>query len=152
MKNLKFVMVQLALSLFATVALAQSKQVNEADLKKNMSPVTGALEAVNRLQPVTYQYNDQLVPGVKMPNGTQYGFNADNVRSVLPALVRTESKLYPAGKGSQRSADVSTVDVQGLVPVLLGAIKEQQQQIDALKAELRSLQKNSSTSASVGTK
>lgn len=144
-------MVLLALSSFTSVAFAQTK-VSESELKKNVTPISGALTVVNRLEPVTYNYNTELLKGVKLPSGTQYGFNTDNVQSVLPGVVRTESKLFPAGKGSMQSADVKTVDLQSLVPVLLGAIKEQQQQIDALKAEVQSLRRGSNSGASAAIK
>jgi len=56
--------------------------------------------------------------------------------------------MYPAGKNQYRSVDVAKVDMQSLVPVLLGAIQEQQQQIEMLKAEVRSLKQNRGTNTS----
>ena len=141
-------MVLFALSSFTSVAFGQTK-VSDADLKQNVTPIQGALSTVTRLEPVTYNYNNELLKGVKLPSGTQYGFNADNVQSVLPGVVRTESRLIPAGKGSMKSADIKTVDLQSLVPVLLGAIKEQQQQIDALKVEVQTLRRGGNTAAAI---
>jgi len=133
---------------FATIASAQTTKVADSELKTNVAPIISALSAVNQLNPVTYQYSAP-VKGLKMPGGTQYGFLSGNVQSVLPGVVKTQSYLYPAGKNTQRSVDVQTVDMQSLVPVLLGAIKEQQVQIDALKAEVQSLRKGSATTAAV---
>lgn len=146
MKISKFVMVLLALSSFATISFAQTK-VADTDIKKNVTPVSGALNAINRLEPVTYQYDVQSFKGVKMPGGTQYGFMTGNMQSVFPGMIKTESKLYPAGKNAVRSVDVQSVDMQSLIPVLLGAIKEQQLQIDALKSELQSLKGNAGTTS-----
>ncbi|WP_345953630.1 tail fiber domain-containing protein [Mucilaginibacter sp. PAMB04168] len=148
MKTSKFVIALLALASFTTVGYAQTK-VSESQLKENTTPITGALATVNLIEPITYQYNQQAIKNTKLPTGTQYGFNAASVQSALPGLVKTESILYPAGKNQYRSADISKVDVQSLIPVLLGAIKEQQQQIDALKAEVQSLKQNRTTSAAV---
>ncbi|WP_295767374.1 tail fiber domain-containing protein [uncultured Mucilaginibacter sp.] len=150
MKTSNFIAVLSALSLFSTVSFAQSK-VSENQLKQNVTPIKGALSAVNQIEPISYNYNNQL-NGLKLPGGTQYGFNADNVQSVLPNIVRTHSMLPAAPrKGSVQSVDIKTVDVQSLVPVLLGAIKEQQQQIDALKAEVQALRTKggSNTSAAI---
>lgn len=133
---------------FTTIASAQTKKVADSELKTNVTPITSALNTVNQLNPVTYQYAAP-VQGVKMPTGTQYGFLSGNVQSVLPGVVKTQSYLYPAGKNNQRSVDVQTVDMQSLIPVLLGAIKEQQEQIDALKAEVRSLRKTSTTTSAL---
>jgi len=141
-------MVLFALSSFTTVAFSQTK-VTDTQLKKNTTPITGALSAVNQIEPVTYQYDTRQFNNLKLPAGTQYGFNTTNLQQVLPGVVKTESILYPAGKNQQRSVDVAKVDMQSLVPVLLGAIKEQQQQIDALRAELQTLKGRSNSTAAV---
>jgi hypothetical protein len=149
MKTTKFMMMLFALSSFTTMAFAQSKTVTDSELKKNTTPITGALGYINQMQPVTYQYNTQQFKNLKLPAGTQYGFNANDVQRVLPGIVKTESVLYPVGKNQYRSADITKVDVQSLVPVLLGAIKEQQQQIDDLKAEVKALRQNAPSTAAV---
>jgi hypothetical protein len=146
MKTSRIFMLLSAFCTFATVATAQTTKISESELKSNVTPITSALSAVNQLNPVTYQYTAP-VQGLKMPVGTQYGFLSGNVQSVLPGVVKTQSYLYPAGKNTQRSVDVQTVDMQSLIPVLLGAIKEQQAQIDALKAEVRSLKGGNTTAA-----
>ena len=146
MKTSRIFMLVSAFSTFATIASAQTTKISDSELKTNVAPITSALSAVNQLNPVTYQYTAP-VQGLKMPGGTQYGFLSGNVQSVLPGVLKTQSYLYPAGKNTQRSVDVQTVDMQSLVPVLLGAIKEQQAQIDALKAEVRSLKGVNTTAA-----
>jgi hypothetical protein len=149
MKTSKFMMVLFALSSFTTIAFAQTKNIADSELKKNTAPITGALGYINQMQPVTYQYDTQQYKNLKLPVGTQYGFNANDVERVLPGLVKKESVLYPAGKNQYRSADITKVDIQSLVPVLLGAIKEQQQQIEDLKAEVKSLKQNTPSTAAV---
>lgn len=146
MKNSRIIMLASALCAFTTIASAQTTKVADSELKTNVTPITSALNTVNQLNPVTYQYSTP-VKGVKMPTGTQYGFLSGNVQSVLPGVLKTQSYLYPAGKNNQRSIDVQTVDMQSLIPVLLSAIKEQQEQIDALKAEVRTLKGGTTTAA-----
>jgi len=146
MKTSRIFMLVSAFCTFATIASAQTTKIADSELKTNVAPITSALSAVNQLNPVTYQYSAP-VKGVNMPGGMQYGFLTGNVQSVLPGVVKTKSYLYPAGKNNQRSVDVQTVDMQSLIPVLLGAIKEQQEQIDALKAEVRTLKGGTTTAA-----
>jgi hypothetical protein len=147
MKTPNYIAMLFALVLFSVSAEAQTT-VSENELKTNINPLTSSLNYVNRLQPISFQYNTQSVKGVKLPGGTQYGFNTANIQSVLPAVVRTESVMYPAGKNQYRSVDITKVDMQSLVPVLLGAIQEQQQQIEMLKAEVQSLKQNRGTNTS----
>lgn len=151
MKSSSIITMLIALSSFTTMAFGQTK-VTDSQLKKNTMPITGALSAINQIEPVTYQYDTKQFNNLKLPAGMQYGFNAANVQSVLPGLVKTESVLYPAGKNQQRSVDVAKVDVQSLIPVLLGAIKEQQQQLDALKAEVQSLKGNNRSTVAIAEK
>jgi peptidoglycan hydrolase CwlO-like protein len=147
MKTSPFVIALLfILSFITTITSAQTK-VLDNQLKKSSLPLTNALNTVNQLQPLTFEYDQTRFGNLRLPAGTQYGFNADEVRRVLPAVVKKESILFLAGKNQYRSADVNKVDIQSLVPVLLAAIKEQQQQIDSLKAEMQSLKQNHNTAA-----
>jgi hypothetical protein len=147
MTTIRITVLATVLSVFSPIAFGQTK-LNDNQVKSNVVPINGALQSVNRLQPVSYNFNHQQSQGIKLPQGTQYGFMADNVQAVLPALLKNESQLVPAGKNTYRSVDMKTVDMQSLIPVLIGAIKEQQQQIDELKAEVQMLKQSKSTAAS----
>ena len=59
----------------------------------------------------------------------QIGLIAQDVEKVLPELVNTDSEGF------------KSVDYTKLGPVLIEAIKEQQQQIDQLKKEIQMLKK-----------
>ena len=61
------------------------------------------------------------------------------MQKVLPALVTKTAKDYSSGKNSFRSATVSKVDYESLIPLLVGSIKEQQEQIEQLKKEINVL-------------
>jgi len=55
------------------------------------------------------------------PKGTQYGVIAQEVEMVLPELVVTDANGF------------KSVDYVKITPILIEAVKEQQQQIDSLK-------------------
>jgi peptidoglycan hydrolase CwlO-like protein len=147
MKTSPFVIALLFILTFITTITSAQTKVPDNQLKKSSLPLTNALNTVNQLQPLSFEYDQTRFGNLRLPTGTQYGFNADEVRRVLPAVVKKESILFLAGKNQYRSADVNKVDIQSLVPVLLAAIKEQQQQIDSLKAEMQSLKQNHNTAA-----
>ena len=125
---------------FLTInATATAQQINDSDLKKNTAPVSNSLSYITRLQPVTYEYNRQDFKQLNLPAGPQIGFTAENVMQVYPAALSSRNNWYTVGKNQQRAITTSQVDADKLVPLLVGAIKEQQEQIEQLKREVQQL-------------
>ncbi len=89
-------------------------------LKKDIHPLTHALDKVQRLNGVAFTWKKNSVKDI--------GVIAQNVESVLPELVST-------GKDGMKS-----VKYANLVAVLIEAVKEQQKQIEDLKKEVAELQ------------
>lgn len=120
---------------------AQAQQLSDKEIKKNTTPVSNSLTALLRLEPVTYEFNREEFKQLNLPGGTHYGFTADNVKQVLPSAITTDAKWYTAGKNNQRSVTVNSVDLEKIVPLLVGAVKEQQAEIEKLRAEIQKLKK-----------
>lgn len=103
-------------------------------LKRDIRPLGDALALVQKLEGVRYNWRApqdravgrDLVLPVSQP---QIGFIAQDLEKVLP-----EAVVAPSGEGS-----VYSVKEAALIPVLVKAIKQQQRQIDALKAEVAAL-------------
>lgn len=93
-------------------------------LKTNISNLTYGLHEILALQPVSYNW--KKTPGTNK----QVGLIAQDVRKLVPEAV--------AGDESKENLAVNYTE---LVPVLINAIKEQQKQIDDLKATVAKLQK-----------
>ncbi|MES2850688.1 MAG: tail fiber domain-containing protein [Bacteroidota bacterium] len=91
-------------------------QNSDESLKQNISPIKNSLGKLMQLNGYNYQWKDTA-------RGTeeQVGLLAQEVEKQFPQLVMTDEQ----GKKSVAYAN--------MVPVLLQAIKEQQQQIDELK-------------------
>lgn len=136
-KNILSVVALVAVSAFVNQAKAQ--QLTDKNLKQNVAPVANSLAVVNQLEPVSYQYNRDEFKKLNLPEGQQYGFATENIKQVLPAAIKNESYWYTAGKNDQRAITTSKADLEVIVPLLVGAIKDQQAQIEALKKELQSL-------------
>lgn len=130
-----------ALFLAFNTSSAQAQQLSDKEIKKNTTPISNALAAVTRLEPVTYEFNRDEFKQLNLPGGTHYGFTADNVKQVLPSAIATDAKWYTAGKNAQRAVTVNTVDLEKIVPLLVGAVKEQQAEIEKLRAEIQQLKK-----------
>lgn len=107
--------------------------------QNNVKPVINALETVSKLQPISFTYDKAWAEKLKLSTQTQYGFETAEAKSNVPQLISVQSKSYTSGKNATSNATLTQVDYERLIPLLVGSIKEQQQQIDALKREIKSL-------------
>jgi hypothetical protein len=100
--------------------------------KKNIEPIDNALEKVQSLKGVTFDWDNDAFPETehtKKPEFTERatGVIAQDVEKVLPEAVRENSDGF------------KNVAYGNMVGLLIEAIKEQQTQIDELKAEVAEL-------------
>jgi len=93
-------------------ALTQNSDVR---LKKDIVPLANTLGAIQQLNGYSYHWKDVSNPD------EQIGLLAQELQKVYPQLVK------------ENEQGTLSVNYSGMVPVLLTAIKEQQQQIDELK-------------------
>jgi hypothetical protein len=105
-------------------------------LKKDVEPLTGALDKVRQLQGIRYRFDGAKVdPASTNPREdprVHLGFSAQAVAAVVPeAVYYTEPK------------DHYGISYGSIVPLLVEAIKEQQGQIDSLRAELAEIRARS---------
>ncbi len=120
---------------------------SDSKLKNNIAPFQNGLYAVMQLTPSTYEYkHDGIYRSMKLPEGKQIGLIAQNIESVLPELIQTAEFVSLQKEDGESQAEnikieYKSVNYIGLIPVLVSAIQEQQQQIDALKKEIELLKK-----------
>lgn len=125
----------IALAIVGFCVQANAQTVNQT----NVTPITGALNKVVQLTPVTFNYDLNWAEKLTIKPGQQNGLDLDNLAKISPELIVNEQRNYTAGKNNTKSVIVPKVNYEALVPLLVGSIKEQQRQIEALKAELDSL-------------
>lgn len=89
---------------------------SDINLKKDLAPITNALGIVNQLDGYWFKWKNNDTDSV--------GLIAQHVESVLPMLIGT------APDGSK------TILYNGIISILLEAVKDQQKQIDELKTRL----------------
>ena len=102
---------------------------SDARLKNISGPFKSGLNAVMRLQPLRYQYKPNNPVGIT-PNGEHIGLAAQNVQQVIPEAVTANAQGY------------LMVNNDPIIWTMLNAIKEQQQEIQELKREVRRLRAN----------
>jgi hypothetical protein len=92
---------------------------SDVTLKENIKPIENALDKVEKLQGVTFDWKEKTEDILNIKE--DIGFIAQDVQKVLPELVRENDN----GKLSLRH--------QGVIPVLLEAIKELSDKIKVLE-------------------
>lgn len=98
-------------------------------LKNIAGPFRSGLNAVMRLQPLRYQYKPDNAVGIN-DNVEHIGLAAQDVQKVIPEAVTANSNGY------------LMVNNDPIIWTMLNAIKEQQQEIQELKREVRRLRAN----------
>jgi len=121
--------------------------VSDAKFKSNVTPIEGALGIVNRLAPKSYELNQAQYPGLNFGRDQEYGFIAQEVKEVLPELVKEcIAPINPYDPNTPPSItdpfEYLAVNYTGLIPVLTKAIQEQQELIDAQAAAIAAQQKS----------
>ncbi|WP_162795986.1 tail fiber domain-containing protein [Pedobacter nanyangensis] len=104
-----------------------------------ITSIDNSLNTVLKLTPINFSYDKDWAGKLKLSTQKQSGFAVEEVAKVAPELVVNQQKTYSAGKNSTKTATVPMVDYETLIPLLVGSIKEQQLQIEALKKEISQL-------------
>jgi hypothetical protein len=127
------------LLMFLLLLMSQTsfaQEIPESALKKQVAEIKGGNDLLQKLTPVSFKYNDLDYPYLESPKAVQYGFNADQVQMVLPSLVYAKNGQYIGGKNLYKSYSRKMVDESGLIPILVASVKELQEQVNLLKAEI----------------
>jgi hypothetical protein len=126
-------------NVFATGTITAS----DANLKTNIDSIGNALAIIDQLQPKKFNYNTAQYPGFNLPTALQYGLIAQDVEQVLPELVTTNihpAKFDSAGNVVNAAVNYKGLNYTELVPILIQAVKEQQQQIIVQNQQIAALQ------------
>lgn len=119
-----------------TTVFAQNGLINTSDArdKTGIRPLDYGLAEVLKLKPVRFQWKNNAADGDKL------GLIAQDLQLVLPETVVDKSWQENAdGSRTPVPAERLGVYYSDIIPVLIKAIQEQQQQIEGLRAEVEAL-------------
>jgi len=107
-------------------------------LKTNVKPIDNAVDKVKQISGVTYDWVDDIESEYGFHPNTMHeaGVLAQEIEKVLPEAVMTAPMNTAYTEKTGTDHDFKTVKYDRIVPLLIEAIKEQQKQIDELKARL----------------
>jgi len=97
-------------------------------LKTNIKTTENNLDKILSLNPVEYTWKEGPREGVK-----EIGLIAQEVEEVVPEVVRVQSRHHDE---KEEGEEYKQVDYEHLVSTLIGAMQEQQKQIDELKSQI----------------
>jgi hypothetical protein len=112
---------------------------SDQKLKRDIQSLDGALDIVMQIQPHTYYFREQDYPGMALPEGRQYGLIAQEVEQFLPELIMENvhpATTDPDGNVIYPAVDFKSMNYQELIPILIGAIQEQQELIEKQQAQI----------------
>ena len=92
---------------------------SDARLKENIRPIEKPLEKILALNGVIFEWNNSD-PEINVDSKTHMGFIAQDVESVIPDVVWSDSKY-------------KSVAYTEIIPMLVEAIKELKDEVDKLK-------------------
>lgn len=116
-------------TVYATNGTINTSDVRE---KHNINTIPYGLDALLKLNPVSYYWNNDLNPGMKL------GLVAQELKKIIPEVVVDREFVITneeTGEGEWRDAERMGVFYSDLIPVLVKGIQEQQEQIEAQKQE-----------------
>ena len=102
---------------------------SDARYKKNVKTIQNALDKINRMRGVEYEWKTNEFPEMNFSKEKQIGLIAQEVENVIPEIVSTNSNGY------------KSLDYSRTVAILIEAIKEQQKEISELKTKVAELGK-----------
>lgn len=107
-------------------ALNGTIQTSDIRLKRNIEGLQYGLDEVMQIKPISYYWKAETSSN----DSRRIGLSAQNIKQVISEVVQKDT-----------ASDVLGVNYAELVPVLIKAIQEQQEQIEDLKQEVQSLKK-----------
>ena len=115
---------------------------SDAKLKKNIVALDGSLEKVLQLQPKSYRFKTEAFQEMNLAKGPQMGFIAQEVGVIFPDLIHQNVFVQHTDSKEEKPVKVNYVglDYMSLIPVLTGAIQEQQQIIEDQETRIQKLE------------
>ena len=108
-------------------------------LKKNIEPLTNGLDKIMKLNPVTFDWDETIVPDLAGKYPHMVGLVAQEVEEVVPEVVH-KVLVNSVKDGKEKGRAYKRVLYENLVAHLIDGMKDQQNQIEELKQRVSELE------------
>lgn len=100
---------------------------SDVRFKKSITPLSNVLEKIMKVRGTSFEFRRDEFKDYQFDEGTRFGFIAQELEEIFPEVVKTEDNGY------------KSVNYDGMIPVLLESIKEQQLQIESQQKQIDEL-------------
>lgn len=101
---------------------------SDSRIKQNVSKIKNPIKSLSEISGVSFDYIDSFTFAQRKSPSIEYGFIAQEVEKVFPEIVSYDE-----------DAELKTISYISFIPIMVEAIKEQQQEIENLKNDIESL-------------
>lgn len=125
----------------ATLTGTLTQGVSDKRFKKNIEIIPNALEKINLINGYTFEYDLENEDLTYIPKeGRDIGVIAQEIEQIIPEAVSLAPIDRNEDNESKSGKNYLTVNYEKIIPLLIQSIKEQQAQIQELKAEIDELE------------
>jgi len=115
--------------------------------KKNIEQINNAINIIDQLNPVTYNFDLEKYPNMGLNEEMEYGFIAQEVREILPEITRIKGldtnatlEVKPHQQIENKVESFVVLDYTRFIPILTKGIQEQQEVIDSQNIRILNLE------------
>ena len=119
--------------------ISTGPHTSDIRLKKNIEPLTNGLDKIMKLNPVTFDWDETIVPDLAGKYPHMVGLIAQEVEEVVPEVVY-KTMVNSVKDGKEKGRVYKRVLYENLVAHLIDGMKEQQKQIEELKQRISELE------------
>lgn len=121
-------------------------QTSDENLKSEINPLNYGINEIMKLNPVSYYWKEEKINSVVVPQNEKQlklGLIAQEVEKIIPEVVYSESWMQKSeneqGVFIKRKSDILGMNYEELLPLLVKAKQQQNEEINALKKETEEL-------------
>jgi hypothetical protein len=136
----------------ATFSTTQSWNGSDRKLKENIVSLSGSLEKIKALNPVSYNFKkDKEFKDLRLPEEKQLGLIAQELEKVFPEMVKDMPADERTGRDGKKTITpgFKAVQYQGLIALLISGIQEQQRMIEDVQTRLAVSDNNTGNANSI---
>jgi len=121
-------------------------QTSDGNLKSNIKPLNYGIDEIMKLKPVSYFWKEEKINTVVVPENEKQlklGLIAQEVEKIIPEVVYSESWMQKSedeqGVFVKRKSELLGMNYEELLPLLVKAKQQQNEEINTLKKETAEL-------------